>query len=798
MRLDSMTSTEATPIPDVSNLPRDIDLLIPMIVQLADELTREREKRRLLQHEFDLLLKRLWGPKSEKVAAGQMALFDTVQDTGELAAIAAPPTAPAATDTAKPDEGSAKTCRKSTHGRRRCPDNLKRTVVIHDLTDAEKALLGGPESLEPLPDQVTTQYEWISSSLVVIEHRQKKYASRTVAKAAKVGEAQAVEEPRNLEVAASATSSATSQPASDTKAIGDVNAPSNPDVRNPATTPANAPVAEPPGKSTLLDSSTDHRHDMPSSPIAGPKQAISSAGDVGTSDASDHLSQCHGNPSDSLAAKSIANDGVVLEKGQTVESSGEEATQGLSEKTVVDLTATSSPATSSPATSLPATSLPATSSPANGKDASVEPAISNDAASEKKQSSGNSSLPASTAAAALRKRFELINEFRAMLEVDSAASDKRAAASRIIVAPKPPSAIPGGEAGPNLLSQTIISKYADHLPLYRLERIFGRHGVGFSRSTLCDWVSRCASIFQSLLAALREEVLKSFVIHTDDTPVDVRDSRAKEKYQARFWTYWGDNEHPFVWFDFTTNRKRQGPDAVLRAFRGYLQADGYGGYSGYEGVMLSDDTPILKVACWVHARRKFRDAMSSDPVRAALAISYIARLYEIEKMIKRELAQSEPTMSTEDQYRFIASRRQELAVPVLTEFRKWIDGPMPGVLPKSLLSKALVYVQNQWDALMRYVEDGRLQPDNNTAERALRGIALGRKAWLFCGSAIGGQTAATHFSLIASAVRNGLEPYQYLSCLLEELPLLGDKPTREQLLPYMPNVWRPYNGDSSL
>jgi transposase len=407
-------------------------------------------------------------------------------------------------------------------------------------------------------------------------------------------------------------------------------------------------------------------------------------------------------------------------------------------------------------------------------------------------------LPASTAAAALRKRFELINEFRAMLEVDATVSDKRAAASRIIVVPKPPSAIPGGEAGPNLLSQTIISKYADHLPLYRLERIFGRHGVGFSRSTLCDWVSRCASVFKSLLAALREEVLKSFVIHTDDTPVDVRDSRAKEKYQARFWTYWGDNEHPFVWFDFTTNRKRQGPDAVLRAFRGYLQADGYGGYSGYEGVMLSDDTPILKVACWVHARRKFRDAMSSDPVRAALAISYIARLYEIEKMIKRELAQSEPTMSTEDQYRFIASRRQELAVPVLTEFRKWIDGPMPGVLPKSLLSKALVYVQNQWDALMRYVEDGRLQPDNNTAERALRGIALGRKAWLFCGSAIGGQTAATHFSLIASAVRNGLEPYQYLSCLLEELPLLGDKPTREQLLPYMPNVWRPYNGDSSL
>jgi transposase len=130
MRLDSMTSTEATLIPDVSNLLRDIDLLIPMIVPLADELTREQEKRRLLQHEFDLLLKRLWGPKSEKVAAAQMALFDVRQDTDELPAIEAPPTAPAATETAEPDEGSAKTCRKSPHGRRRCPDNLKHTVVI--------------------------------------------------------------------------------------------------------------------------------------------------------------------------------------------------------------------------------------------------------------------------------------------------------------------------------------------------------------------------------------------------------------------------------------------------------------------------------------------------------------------------------------------------------------------------------------------------------------------------------------------------------------------------------------------
>ena len=352
-------------------------------------------------------------------------------------------------------------------------------------------------------------------------------------------------------------------------------------------------------------------------------------------------------------------------------------------------------------------------------------------------------------------------------------------------------AIPGGEAGPGLLAQTIVSKYADHLPLYRLERIFHRHGVRFSRSTLCDWVAESAKLFEPLASLIREIVLKSFVIHTDDTTVNVRNSQQKQKYLARFWLYWGDEAHRLAWFDFTENRKRSHPDKVLREFHGYLQADGYGGYDDYEGIALCENSPILKVACWAHARRKFRDALSSDGPRASIAMGFIARLYEIEKKAKSLNAESKVPLTSEQCYQAIKEQRKEHSTPVLKQFREWLDAVRPKVLPKSPLSKAIVYVNNQWDGLNRYIEDGRLQPDNNIAERAVRGIALGRKNWLFCGSAVGGATAATHFSLIASAVRNGLEPFQYLSCLLNELPLLGDKPTIEQLTPYLPNVWRP-------
>ena len=229
---------------------------------------------------------------------------------------------------------------------------------------------------------------------------------------------------------------------------------------------------------------------------------------------------------------------------------------------------------------------------------------------------------------------------------------------------------------------------ATHLPLHRLERILGRLGVHFSRSTTCGWCAACAMLLGPLVELILTEILQSFVIHTDDTPVDVRASRTKEKYQGCFWTYVGDDQHSLVWFEFTKNRKRAGPDRVLANFRGYLQADGYGGYNDYDGIELADDTPILKVACWAHARRKFREAKSSDGSLAETAMAFIRRLYVIDKQIRKQVAE-ECTDSTPEQVAHaISEHRQKRAVPILAEFRTWIDNVQTKYrpLPKSKLA----------------------------------------------------------------------------------------------------------------
>lgn len=645
-----MTSTEAVSLPDLATLPDDVGVLKQLVAQLCEALHKERAEHLELRQNFDLFLKRFWRPKSEKGSLGQLPLFDKELDPELLAMLAAP-----AAPQPPPSEAPAKS-RQGAHGRRRCPDTLERQVVVHDLTDAEKTLLGGAAGLKQLEDQITTQYEWRSSSLFVIEHHQRKYV--------------------RIEALADAEA-LPAAPRSDVVAENVV-------AENVV---AEQPVAETAG----LD------------PIAAP--------------VADH------------AAVAIAAE------------------------------------------------------PTAASDETAPPVARDQATADRKTWRR---MPSAAERAAGRAHEEIRGDLKS--QVDALFP------SAIIVAPKPPQAIPGGLAGPNLLAQTLVSKYADHLPLYRLERIFARHGVRFSRSTLCDWCAACARLLKPLVELIRGEVLSSFVIHTDDTPVDVRGARTKEKYQARFWTYWGDDQHPLVWFDFTKSRKRSGPDAVLRTFRGYLQADGYGGYDDYEGVELSDTSPILKVACWAHARRKFRDAHSSDPTGAALAQGFIRRLYVIEREIDKQLAATGAEWSPEARAKEVAAQRQQRARPVLDEFRKWLDTTKPKLLPKSPLAKAINYTLNQWDGLRRYLDDGRLMPDNNKAERALRGIALGRKNWLFCGSEAGGHTAAALFSLIASAVRNGHDPYQYLACLLTEIPLLGDSPTPEQLRSYLPHLWRPPDG----
>jgi len=350
---------------------------------------------------------------------------------------------------------------------------------------------------------------------------------------------------------------------------------------------------------------------------------------------------------------------------------------------------------------------------------------------------------------------------------------------QIVTAEKPLSPIEKGMAAPGLLSYVIVSKYGDHLPLNRLERILKRHGIAIARSTMCDWAAQCAAALTPLTDLMRQRVLQSRVMHTDDTPVKVREPGLGRTRTGRFWVYVGDADHPYTVFAYTPSRSRDGPMQFLTGWgkdeRVYLQADAFGGYDGiYAG---GAGGRVTEVACWAHARRKFYDARTSDPAISTQALAYIRLLYDVEDQAKKEAA--EPTHSdnvSEHRHEhelLVAARyrlRQAQAVSRLAEFRIWLASQLAErggpVLPKSPIGQAIQYAFNQWDALCVYTTDGRLAIDNNASENALRRVAVGRKNWLFAGSDNGGRTAATLFSLIATCQRHQVEPMAYLRDVL--------------------------------
>jgi transposase len=282
--------------------------------------------------------------------------------------------------------------------------------------------------------------------------------------------------------------------------------------------------------------------------------------------------------------------------------------------------------------------------------------------------------------------------------------------------PVPPGPTPGGMAGPGLAAFVVVSKFADHLPLYRLEDILTRHGVYLSRSTLGDWVRDAALVLGPLAALQRDLVLLSPVIWTDDTPVTVLGGDEPGSTTGRFWAYIGDDGHPYTVYDFTMSRSRDGPAAFLSDYRGFLQADAYG---GYDGIFLASDGGIEEVACWAHARRKFYEARSNAPRVANEILEWIRQLYDIED---RALGRS-----AEER---LALRRRE-SVPILDRIEAKLDELTGRALPKSALGKAVTYARNQWAALRRYTSDGRLTIDNNVSERTLRLQAIGRNNWQF-------------------------------------------------------------------
>jgi len=345
----------------------------------------------------------------------------------------------------------------------------------------------------------------------------------------------------------------------------------------------------------------------------------------------------------------------------------------------------------------------------------------------------------------------------------------------VVAATKPASPIARGLPGAGLLANLIVSKYTDHLPLHRQERIYERQGVLLPRSTTCDWLAACAETLRPLYDLMVSLVLQSRWLHTDDTPVKNQHPAAGATPTARLWAYLGDLLHPYNVFDFTSTRKRDGPQQFLATFHGYLHADAF---SGYDALYLPPRDPdraaIVEVACNAHARRKFYEARGSDALRSHQALAYYAQLYEIERHARDRDEEQRLRM------------RQDLAVPILEQFKTWLETQRAEVLPKSPLAEAIGYALNNWTALIRYTEAGFLSIDNNVAEREMKRIAIGRKNWLFVGSERGGHTAAVLISFTSTCQRLGVEPWAYLQDVLTRLP----STSKEQLVDLLPDRWQ--------
>ena len=370
----------------------------------------------------------------------------------------------------------------------------------------------------------------------------------------------------------------------------------------------------------------------------------------------------------------------------------------------------------------------------------------------------------------------------------------KACEETIVLADKPSQPIEKGLPGPGLLAHIAVSKYAYHLPLARQEEMMRSHGVELSRKTTCGWMMASADLLTPLYDLMKQEVLASKVIHTDDTTTPVRDPDLTRTRTGRVWTYIGDVSHPYTVFDFTPTRKRDGPMEFLQGYKGYLQADAY---AGYDGIFAPGD--VKEVACWAHARRKFVEAQKSDPKRALIAVAYIKKLYEIErlanKLIEDRRNNGGGAFTFDMECVLRRALRKRKSKPLLKKVGKWLRDEKKNVLPKSPIGQAIGYALNNWKALKRYVDRGFLNIDNNAAERALRSIAVGGKNGMFYGSDRGGRAAAVLCSFTSTCrmilrLSKGksldIDPFAYLRDILSRI---ADHPNHH-LDELLPDKWR--------
>lgn len=347
--------------------------------------------------------------------------------------------------------------------------------------------------------------------------------------------------------------------------------------------------------------------------------------------------------------------------------------------------------------------------------------------------------------------------------------------STVMIAPMPEQIIPKSFATASLLAYILASKFVDALPFYRLSTIFARSGVELSRGTMCNWAIRVASLLKPLIELFEAELLGSTYINADETPFQVlKEVGRKAEQKSYMWVFrTGCSERPTILFSYASSRSSKIPETILSSYKGYIQTDGYAGYN-----YIAEKTDQKHLACWAHARRKFHAAIvaagqNATPGVAHKAFDIIKELYKIEKSAKDQNKTPEE----------IHVLRQEKAVPIIKDFKTSLQRWKSAVLPKSLTGQAIQYTLNLWEKLTVYLEDGRLQMDNNLAENAIRPFAVGRKNWMFSDTPQGATASATIYSILETAKANDLEPFWYMYALLEKLPEMKNK---EDFIPWMP------------
>lgn len=321
----------------------------------------------------------------------------------------------------------------------------------------------------------------------------------------------------------------------------------------------------------------------------------------------------------------------------------------------------------------------------------------------------------------------------------------RVCQSQVLTAPAPTRPLPRSLLGAQWLSHLAVERFGNHMPYHRLEKKYESEGLELSRTVLSRSMIEVAELLEPVREALREEVVKCDVAFADESHAVVQESRAGPSKKAWIWVY--SNKEGESYFDYSESRGRDSPSRVLKGYAGYLHVDGYCVYE-----LVVDPARVKHVACWVHARRKFDEARSTDAVLADQALDFIGKLFAIDRAGKERGLDAAG----------LHALRKEHAPKILAEFEEWLQVRQTQVLPKSGMGMAIKYTLERWEALCRFLEDGRLELDNNRSERAIRCMAVGRKNWVILGNERGGRTAALFYSLIATSKAHGLDPKVYL------------------------------------